>query len=166
MLNRCFPNPYPLYSPPQGFEAILEAYKARITAELERQMSEGITIENLTEEQKELFHKRYDMYPCSVRCYACKDMLTAMIKDGDFDVEPEPEPETTSRPLSLSGDDLNLIIVSLYEAIKVIDEQIDTKELSGESADIFDLSCVHMIDELIELRNRLIETAKSVKGSN
>src|SRR6476661_547861 len=163
-LHRCFPNPYPLSSPPQGFDKILETYKAQITKGLIYQMSDKLLVENLTPEQRLRFGEEAHFRPCGRACKTCQAELDIMVQRGVFDAPTPATPEP--QRLELNGAELNLMIVSLGESRLYIQDTLAERTLSGEDADLTDLALSELEEQVVNLRNKLIDVARAAKEGN
>ena len=127
-------------------------------------MSEKLLVENLTPEQRLRFGEEAHFRPCRVACKTCQAELDIMVQRGVFDAPTPATPEP--QRLELNGAELNLMIVSLGESRLYIQDTLAERTLSGEDADLTDLALSELEDQIVNLRNKLIDVARAAKEGN
>lgn len=127
-------------------------------------MSDKLLIENLTPEQRGLFEEEANFPPCTTGCKTCQAELDIMVQRGVFDAPTPATPEP--QRLELNGAELNLMIVSLGDSRLYIQDTLAERTLSGEDADLTDLALSELEEQVVNLRNKLIDVARAAKEGN
>ena len=121
-------------------------------------MTEQLLIQNLTNEQSNLFEQRQGIRPCSSSCFRCQELLDNMVREGEFDTPVEPTPQEYR--LDLDHDDLGLLIMVLKNEIEL--ESYELQDFEDQEMSLHIYGRVIVYKRLIELRNRLVDFSNAI----
>lgn len=128
-------------------------------------MGDKLLVEDLTQEQRDVFKRECNFTPCVVGCKTCQSEVDILVQKGLMDTVNLPE-EPQPQRLELNGSELNLMIVSLGESRLYIQDTLNERTMSGEDADLTDLALAELEEQVVNLRNKLINVARAAKEGN